>query len=149
VEFCSLGLGSKSKSKSLKAKPVVRLLGDERMFFSNSCEGLQELYAELEKFTGTSDDAHDDIVSAISLLAEQFGGYAEMGARIDFASTQYVTNKQDTERHNLIYGIGKYAKFNSANQAEDNPTTVYQLENTRMFRDESGSDYRDPLADLF
>ena len=30
VEFCSLGLGSKTaNSKKLKAKPVLRLLGDE------------------------------------------------------------------------------------------------------------------------
>jgi hypothetical protein len=145
VEFCSLGLGSKSKSKSLKAKPVVRLLGDERMFFSYGCEGLQELYTELEKFTGTSDDAHDDIVSAISLLVEQFGGYAEMASKIDFASVQYATNLQETERHNQIYGLGKYAKYNATNQADDNPVTTYQLENIRRFRDE---EFGDPLADL-
>jgi phage terminase large subunit-like protein len=33
VEYVSLGLGSKAKSKSMKAKPVLRLLGDERMYF--------------------------------------------------------------------------------------------------------------------
>jgi phage terminase large subunit-like protein len=147
VEYVSLGLGSKSKAKQVKAKPVLRLLGDERMFFLNSCEGLAELYNELEAFTGTSDDAHDDIVSALSLLTEQFGAYADMGAKIDQTNASYVTDKQNYERHQLVHGLGKYAKYN-ANQMmnDDNPVTAFQVENSRVFRDEVSSD---PLSDLF
>lgn len=145
VEYVSLGLGSKAKAKAIKAKPVLRLLGDERMYFLNSCEGLTELYNELEAFTGTSDDAHDDIVSALSLLCEQFGAYAEAGARVDNTNTQFVTDKQNFERHQLVHGLGKYAKYN-ANQmvVDDNPKTAFQMENGRMFREDPVSD---PLVD--
>jgi predicted phage terminase large subunit-like protein len=146
VEFVSLGLGNKSKSKALKAKPVVRLLGDERMYFLNSCEGLQEIYTELEKFTGTSDDAHDDIVSALSLLVEQFGAYADIGSKVDFGSSQYVADKQSSERHDLVYGLGKYSKYNVSNS--DNPTTVFQTETDRRFRDDMMPGEIDPLGDL-
>ena len=127
VEFVSLGYGSKVNSKKMKAKPVARLLGDERMFFLNSCEGLQDIYTELEKFTGTADDSHDDIVSALSLLAEVFQPYADMESRINFASTQFVADRQSEERYNMIYGLGKYSKYN-ATQFEDNPSTIWEQE---------------------
>lgn len=147
VEYVSLGLGSKAKAKAIKAKPVLRLLGDDRMYFLNSCEGLPELYNELEAFTGTSDDAHDDIVSALSLLCEQFGAYAEMGAKVDQANQSYVTDRQNFDRHQLVHGLGKYAKYN-ANQMvnDDNPKTAFQVENDRRFRDDGGSGI-DPLAE--
>lgn len=145
VEFASLGYGSKLRSKQLKAKPVVRLLGDERLFFLNSCDGLQEIYNELEKFTGTSEDTHDDIVSAISLLVEQFGAYAQMDAqKADYSLAMNPADRLSQERHNLIYGLGKYAKYN-ASQMENHPTTLYQmrLAGEAVFETES-----DPLADL-
>lgn len=145
VEFVSLGLGSKTKSKQLKAKPVLRLLGDERMFFLNSCEGLQEMYTELEKFTGTADDDHDDIVSALSLLADQFGAYAEMESRVNFASSQFVANRQDQERHDLMYGLGRYRRFN-ADLSDDNPVTAFEIE--KQAAQVVIPDF-DPLAELF
>lgn len=143
VEYVSLGYGTKAKSKQLKAKPVVRLLGDERMYFVNSCDGLQEIYSELEKFTGTSDDEHDDIVSALSLLTEQFGAYADMDAKVNFASTQYVADRMSQERHDLIYGLGRYARYNASN-AEDHPVTVFQLEKSGV----QESPDIDPFAEL-
>lgn len=147
VEYVSLGLGSKSRSKAMKAKPVLRLLGDERMFFLNSCEGLNEIYTELEQFTGTSDDAHDDIVSAISILAEQFGAYAEMGAKVDKANSNYVSDRQNYERHQLVHGLGKYTKYNASQMTnDDNPKTAFQMENSRAFRDDTEMG-RDPLSD--
>lgn len=147
VEYVSLGLGSKAKAKAIKAKPVLRLLGDERMYFLNSCEGLNELYNELEAFTGTSDDAHDDIVSALSLLTEQFGAYADMGARVDQVNSHYVTDAQNYERHQLVHGLGKYAKYNANQMAnDDNPKTAFQIENNRMFRDDSDMG-PDPLVE--
>ena len=114
VEYVSLGLGSKAKSKQIKAKPVLRMLGDERMYFLNSCEGLQEIYNEMEQFTGTGEEPHDDIVSALSLLTEQFGSYAEMGAKIDNVNAQYVSDAQNHERHQLVHGLGKYASYNAS-----------------------------------
>lgn len=149
VEFVSLGLGNKAKSKQLKAKPVVRLLGDERMYFLNSCEGLQEIYSELEKFTGSSDDTHDDIVSAISLLAEQFGAYADMDQKINFASVQYVANHKDQEWHDRMYCLGRYAHL--AVQ-DDNPTTAFEQESAANSAFASERDFAsfniDPLAEL-
>ena len=70
LRSAGLGQGNKARSKTMKAKPVLRLLGDQRMFFVNSCEGLEEIYTEMSQFTGTADDKHDDIISAISLLVE-------------------------------------------------------------------------------
>jgi phage terminase large subunit-like protein len=145
IEFCSLGYGSKLRSKQMKAKPVLRLLGDERLYFLNSCEGLEEIYNELEKFTGTKEDQHDDIVSAISLLVEQFGGYADMDAKVNSVNQDYIANKQAAELHNKIYCLGKYAKYG---QQDDNPVTQYQI-NTAIYTNLQPNDlYIDPLADL-
>ena len=148
VEYCSLGVGSKLRSKQLKAKPVLRLLGDERMYFLNSCEGLDEIYDEMEKFTGTSDDAHDDIVSAISLLVEQFSGYADADARMNSINQDYVSDMKSKEIHDKVYCLGKYARFNSAGaDLNDNPKTAYELNNSpdTQVQDQ----YVDPFADLF
>jgi predicted phage terminase large subunit-like protein len=144
IEYVSLGSGSKLRSKQMKSKPVLRLMGDERLYFLNSCEGLQEIYSELEKFTGTG-DAHDDIVSAISLLCEQFGAYATMDQKITLTTTQYSADQQSRERHDLIYGLNKYRYLN-ASQMDDNPVTAFQAQNSPLSQDDP---YSDPLADLF
>lgn len=147
IEFVSLGLGSKAKAKAMKAKPVLRLLGDERMLFSNSCEGLEEIYTELEQFTGTSDDAHDDIVSALSLLTDQFQAYADMGTKLEGASVDYAADQQAKEVHDLIYHMGRYAHLNQSNQVvDDNPVTQFQMQNIPQFG--ASGDYHDPFADL-
>jgi phage terminase large subunit-like protein len=146
VEFCSLGLGSKLRSKQLKAKPVLRLLGDERMYFLNSCEGLEEIYNELEKFTGTSDDKHDDIVSAISLLVEQFGGYADVDSRINSINQDYIADQKSREIHDKVYCLGKYAKY--AEQQDESPTTVFQLQQAMSITGPESEPYSDPLSDV-
>jgi phage terminase large subunit-like protein len=143
VEYVSLGLGTKAKSKELKAKPVVRLLGDERMFFSNICSGLDELYKELENF-GTASGTHDDVVSALSILVDQFGGYADMNSRINLANTQYIADQRSKNRHDLIYGLGQFSRHNSNFQIDDNPVTTFQLENSKT---ETFADI-DPFEDL-
>lgn len=152
LQFITLGLGSKLTSKRVKAKPVRRLLGDERMYFLNSCEGLEEIYTELEQFTGTTDDVHDDIVSALSLLVEKFGLYADQGIQIDNINMQFVADNKAHEYHQLVHGLGKYARFNAQNyvpQEDDSAKTAFQLEeNHRVFRDDSGTGRSDPLADL-
>jgi len=141
VEYISLGYGSKLRSKQLKAKPVLRLLGDERLFFSVSCQGIEDIYDELEQFTGTSDDKHDDIVSALSLLVEQFGAYADVEGRATYVNTQFTADRQSKDRHDLIYGLGQFARLNAN---EDHPVTVYQMENSPIVETDI-----DPLADLF
>jgi phage terminase large subunit-like protein len=146
VEFCTLGFGSKLRSKQLKAKPVLRLIGDERLYFLNSCEGLEEIYNEMSQFTGTSDDKHDDIISAISLLVEQFGGYADMDGKMNSVQQDYVANQQAKSLYDQVYCLGKYAKLNEYGfSSDDNPTTVYQLNSIAPQVQET---YYDPLNDL-
>jgi phage terminase large subunit-like protein len=142
VEYDSLGLGSKAKSKQLKAKPVLRLLGDDRLYFLLSCDGLEEIYNELEKFTGTSDDTHDDIVSAISLLVDKFSAYADMGAKINYAESQYTADRQSKDRHDQIYCLGKYSRLN--NSVDDNPVTQFQVNQQSEISTDT-----DPFGDLF
>src|ERR1017187_6443273 len=147
VEYCTLGFGSKLRSKQLKAKPVLRLLGDERLYFLNSCEGLEELYNEMEKFTGTSDDVHDDIVSAISLLVDQFGAYADMDNRFNSVNQDYVSNQKSQQMHDMIYCLGRYAKFYELGPIDESPVTTFQRENSPVSQMES--QFYDPLSDLY
>lgn len=150
LQYITLGFGSKKTSKRIKAKPVRRLLGDERMFFANSCEGLEEIYTELEAFTGTEEDTHDDIVSALSLLVEQYGSYAEQGVQIDNLNMQFISDSKAHEMHLLVYGLGKYSRFNAGNyvqQEDDSSKTAFQLEENNRTSNDGPS--RDPLADLF
>ncbi len=146
IEFISLKHGSKLRSKQMKAKPVLRLLGDERMYFLNSCEGLEEIYSELEKFTGTSSDAHDDVVSGISLLVEQYGSYADMDSRMNSINQSYVSDQQSKAIHDQVYCLGKYAKYNESGiLVDEHPTTQYALNQIAQYDNEP---YIDPLADL-
>lgn len=148
LRSAGLGQGNKSRSKAIKAKPVLRLLGDERMYFVNSCESLEEIYTELSQFTGTADDKHDDIVSALSLLAEMFQPYADMAGKVISAQEDYTTHIQSHNMHQMIYGLGQYAENNPQFAADDNPKTQYdlgQVAETAGFADEPNSD---PLEDL-
>lgn len=153
VEYVSLGYGSKLRSKQIKANPVLRLLGDERLYFLNSCQGLEEIYTELEKFTGTKDDDHDDIVSAISLLVEQFGGYAEQDSRLNSGQNAFVSDRLAKARHDLIYGLGQYSQYNGANsfdQMDEHPVTAFQAEALSTgFSMPVNDGYFDPLADIY
>lgn len=125
------------------------------MFFSTTCEGIDEIYEELEKFTGTKDDLHDDIVSALSLLAEQFGMYADMEKATTSLAMPSV-DRVSKARHDQIYGGSQmpegrlsvsYAEL--ALQGDDNPTTVWQLERMSANKNYSPEPDIDPLADLF
>jgi phage terminase large subunit-like protein len=148
VEYVSLGYGSKLRSKQLKAKPVLRLLGDERLYFLNSCEGLEDIYNEMSQFTGTSDDKHDDIVSAISLLVEQYSGYADVDSRINSVNQDYVLNQKSIEVYNRTYCLGKYAQYNEVGPIDENPVTNYQIDKAQTQSVVQDS-YIDPLQDLF
>jgi len=147
IEYVSLGLGTKAKSKQLKAKPVLRLLGDERLYFSKACEGLEELYTEMEQFTGTSDDAHDDIVDALSLLVSQFASYADMGSRLETVNVDYATHRRESELSDIVYCSGRYAHLSATNPLaqDDNPRTVFQMEQAHV---ENDSGMVDPFSDL-
>ena len=149
VEYVSLGYGTKLRSKQLKAKPVLRLLGDERMYFLNSCEGLEEIYDEMSQFTGTSDDKHDDIISAISLLVEQYSGYADVDIRINSINQDYTLNQKSLDIYNKTYCLGKYAQYNEVGAIDDNPVTNYQIDKSQTQNVIQDSYYIDPLQDVF
>jgi phage terminase large subunit-like protein len=138
LSFVSLGKGSKKTAKIEKAKPVIRLLNDDRLYFSVGCEGLNQIYEELELFTGTTDDKHDDIVSAISLLVDQFSGYADMPNK-DMQSwnqSQFVADSKSKAMHELIYGLTgvppqmlqkSYTDAMNSVMNDDNPRTAFQV----------------------
>lgn len=145
ITLVSLGKGSKSRNKAVKAKPLARLLGDDRFYFTTGCEGLQEIYNELEQFTGTKDDKHDDIVSALSLLVEQYAAYAEQDGKTAYLASeqQFVSERQAAARYRLIHGLGEYSRYNAAN--DDNPRTAFDL--GQAVAQAPQDQYWDPLAD--
>ena len=146
LRSAGLGQGNKARSKAMKAKPVLRLLGDGRMYFINSCEGLEEIYTEMSQFTGTADDKHDDIISAISLLAEVFEPYAGMASKTNAVQADYTADLKSHQMHKMIYGLGEYAENNPQFAADDNPATQFQLNEAATHEPLPESD---PLDDLF
>jgi phage terminase large subunit-like protein len=147
IEFVPLGQGNKKNAKDMKAKPVLRYLGDDRLYFANQCVGLEELYTELSNF-GTAAGTHDDIVSALSILVDQFSGYADMEGKKQAASPDFVLSSQAQQQYDHLYGKGSYAKVfkqRSLNAALDHPEMSVQ-EAVKAEQSVS-SGYCDPLSD--
>lgn len=151
VEFVSLGQGSKKNAKAMKAKPVLRYIGDDRLLFVNSCPSLGELYDELSKF-GTAAAVHDDIVSALSILVQQFAGYADMEAVQTAQSNQtFMGDVQMKNQADQVFCSGAYYKLNAAE------TQVMQMEHPDIpVQEQEKADRQayneanhDPLCDLF
>lgn len=149
IELVPLGQGSKANSKKMKAGPVLRYLGDDRLKFINTCPGLEDLYDELSKF-GTAASTHDDIVDALAILINQFAGYAEIEGKMTAAGSGFTSDHQMKNWHNLMHCDGKYSKHNA------------NLQNAQLeFPDQSAMDLSknaaqdayeaacDPLSDLF
>jgi predicted phage terminase large subunit-like protein len=107
IRFVTLGQGNKSKSKSEKAGPVLRYLGDNRMVFLYSMPGKEELYDELSKF-GTAASTHDDIVDALAILVNQFAAYADNSAHIDSLGPMDLMNTGERAMHDRIFGGTPY-----------------------------------------
>jgi predicted phage terminase large subunit-like protein len=145
LEFVPLGAGKKTNSKMVKAKPVLRYLGDERLLFSNSCPSLPELYDELEKF-GTAASTHDDIVDALSIMVNQFAGYADMEAKWT-AQQDFVVNPKEKAYYDQVHGLGAYAKYNIQEMQMENPDMSSQ-ELAKQAQQDMHSQ-QDPLADLW
>lgn len=152
VRYATLGKGVAHR-KTKMARPVLRLLGDERLFFANACEGLDEIYNELGQFTGTPDDTHDDIVDALALLVNEFAAYVDTERRVNNAVTDYTSSRQEYELHQMVHCLGKYAKYNTESAAnpvnDDNPTTAYQVQEAlSQAPDATAGGEFDPLGDL-
>jgi len=146
IEFVPLGQGNKANAKDRKAKPVLRYLGDERLLFANQCVGLEELYKELSNF-GTAASTHDDIVSALSILVDQFASYADMEGKRETASPDFILDSQSKQQYDHIYGKGVYEKVFQGKAWEaslDHPDSSLQdMLNAQQSQD------TDPLADLY
>jgi predicted phage terminase large subunit-like protein len=147
IEMVPLGQGSKLNSKKVKAGPVLRLLGDDRMRFINTCPSLEELYDELSKF-GTAAGTHDDIVDALALLVQQFGAYADIEGKMTMSSPGYVSDPKMKSFYDQTYGDGKYSKYNALNAALEFPDMAQeQLE--QQAAEEAYAATQDPLGELF
>lgn len=147
LEFVPLGQGNKGNAKDMKAKPVLRLLGDDRLVFSHGCVGLEEIYTELEKF-GTAAATHDDIVSALSILVEQYGTYAEIEGRTTTAAPGFVADQKTKQFYDMTYGLGQFSKSytqKSITDALNNPELTMQ-EAIKQQNQAAVNDF-DPLAD--
>ena len=147
IEFVPLGQGNKANAKDMKAKPVLRYLGDDRLLFANQCVGLEEIYTELSNF-GTAAGTHDDIVSALSILVDQFSSYADMEGKRQTASPDFVISSQAKQQYDHIYGKGSYnACFTqrSANMALNNPDLP--IEEAVKSEQATSTGYSDPFED--
>lgn len=147
VELVPLGQGAKNKnSKNVKAGPLLRFLGDDRLRFVNTCPGLEELYDELSKF-GTAASTHDDIVDALSILVNQFSGYADVEGKMTASLSEYVSNPAAKAHYDQMYGVGKYDKYNAANAAMEFPD-VHPAELQKNAQLDALEAMNDPLSEL-
>jgi len=143
IEYVPLGVGNKTRAKEMKAKPVLRLLGDERLFFSKSSASLEEMFTELEGFPNKT---HDDVVSALSILVEQFGAYADMEARVNFAASDFTADQKSKAQHERMYCDGAYSKYNqNFALTEDNMMDISSRQEIPQAPDPMDVN---PLADL-
>ena len=149
IELVPLGQGSKANSKKVKAGPVLRFLGDDRLKFINTCPGLEDLYDELSKF-GTAASTHDDIVDALSILINQFAGYAEIEGKITAAGSGFTSDPQMRNFHNLMHCDGKYCKHNANVQ---NVQLEFPDQSPNQLAQDAARDAyeaaQDPLSGLF
>ena len=149
IEFVPLGQGNKANAKDMKAKPVLRYLGDERLLFANQCVGLEELYTELSNF-GTAAGTHDDIVSALSILVDQFASYADSEGKREVSSPDFILDSQAKQQYDHIYGRGVYEKVfqgDAWGASQEHPDK--SLQDALTAQQSGGGTDTDPLADLY
>jgi len=137
-----LGQGSKKNSKQVKAGPVLRFLGDDRLKFVNTCPQLEELYDELSKF-GTAASLHDDIVDALAIMVNEFSSYADIEAKLTAAQESYSPDPKGKQFYQQVYdGKANHAlPLEFPDQAPDD--IAKQAAQDAMYM------ANDPLADLF
>jgi phage terminase large subunit-like protein len=143
IEWVSLGQGKKTKSKSEKAGPVLRYLGEGKLLFLNSCPSLDELYDELSKF-GTAAALHDDIVDVLAILVNQFCAYAENEAKVSAAQDAYFDPRMNAA-YKQVYEGKAVDQSQMAALAASFPDTGGESTTGAGL----GSDYCDPLSDVF
>lgn len=147
IELVPLGQGSKKNSKQMKAGPVLRFLGDDRLKFVNTCPSLEDLYEELSRF-GTASSTHDDIVDALSILVNTFASYADIDAKIQAASLDYTPDPKGKSFYDQVYGLGKYDKYNAHNLAMEFPEQAPDTM-AKQAAEDAAYAANDPFSDLF
>jgi len=147
LRMVALGQGTSKKSKAVKAGPVLRFLGDDRLKFVNTCPSLDELYEELSKF-GTAASVHDDIVDALAILVNEFASYADIEARMQAASTEYTPDPKGKSFYDQVYGLGTYDKYNAHNLALEFPDQAPD-DMAKQAAEDAAYLAQDPLGDLF
>jgi phage terminase large subunit-like protein len=143
IEWVSLGQGKKTKSKSEKAGPVLRYLGEGKLLFLTTCPSLDELYDELSKF-GTAAALHDDIVDVLAILVNQFSAFAENEAKVSAAQDAYFDPKMRAA-YRQVYEGHAVDQSQMAALAESFPDNGGEKTTGAGL----GSDYCDPLSDVF
>jgi phage terminase large subunit-like protein len=143
IEWVSLGQGKKTKSKSEKAGPVLRYLGEGKLLFLNSCPSLDELYDELSKF-GTAAALHDDIVDVLAILVNQFCSYAENEAKVSAAQDAYFDPRMNAAYRQVYEG-------KAVDQCHTDALTASFPDHGGESTNGAGlgGQYFDPLADAF
>ena len=147
IELVPLGQGSKKNSKQMKAGPVLRFLGDDRLKFVNTCPSLEDLYDELSKF-GTAASTHDDIVDALAILVNTFSSYADIDAKMQAASLDYSPDPKGKSFYDQVYGLGRYDKYNAQNLALEFPEQE-SIAMSKQAEQDAAYAAQDPLGDLF
>jgi hypothetical protein len=87
-------------------------------------------------------------VSALSILVDQFCGYADMEGRKQAASPDFVLSSQAQQQYDHLYGKGSYAKVfkqRALNASLDHPDMSVQ-EAVQAEQTASGT-YCDPFED--
>ena len=147
IELVPLGQGSKKNSKQMKAGPVLRFLGDDRLKFVNTCPSLEDLYDELSKF-GTAASTHDDIVDALAILVNTFSSYADIDAKMQAASLDYTPDPKGKSFYDQVYGLGRYDRYNAQNLALEFPEQE-SIAMSKQAEQDAAYAAQDPLSDLF
>jgi phage terminase large subunit-like protein len=107
IEYVDIGQGIWRRNE-VNAGPVVRLLGDQRLFFSTAIPKIEELYDELEAFPHPQHK--DDIVACLNLGVNHFLTAAELTVQESYAP---APDQDPRERlwHEQIYGYGRGQQF--------------------------------------
>ena len=130
----------------MKAGPVLRFLGDDRLKFVNTCPSLEDLYDELSKF-GTAASTHDDIVDALAILVNTFSSYADIDAKMQAASLDYTPDPKGKSFYDQVYGLGRYDRYNAQNLALEFPEQE-SIAMSKQAEQDAAYAAQDPLSDL-
>lgn len=107
IEYVDIGQGIWRRNQ-VNAGPVVRLLGDARLFFSTAIPRIEEIYDELEAFPHPQHK--DDLVACLNLGVNHFMSTAELTVQESYAPGP-PPNEAELLWHEQLYGYGRGQHF--------------------------------------